>query len=300
MGARRFLLVLPLVVTGMLYAAHAAAAATFTVNTNDDGDTVCTAAHCSLREAIKAANAAAGHDQIVFDIPPGGPQTIQPVGRSLPAVTDPVTIDATTQPGYSGTPIIQLDGSLAGPGAVGFDIPAGQSVVAGFVINGFGFGLGGAGTGYAIRLAGAGGTTIIGNYIGTDPTGTAAPRPNDFGVFVNSTDNTIGGTTPDKRNVVAGNSDGVTLYGTSTRNRVIGNYIGTDFTGTHVVGIGSVGVHVTNDAGGNVIGGGQGFESAGLPPAARAFFKITTGLSSISMGRAASALVSVVPEYARQ
>ena len=254
MRARRLLFALPAVAAALFYGTPAVAAATFTVNTNDDGDAVCTAAHCSLREAIEAANAAAGHDQIVFAIPPGGPQTIRPVARSLPPVTDPVTIDATTQPGFAGTPIVELDGSLAGPGAVGFDVPAGGSVLTGFAIDGFGFGLGGAGTGFAIRLAGAGGSTIEGNYVGTDLTGAAAPRRNDFGIFVDSVDNVIGGTTAAKRNVISGNGDGVHLRGAATRNQIIGNYVGTDAGGTQIVG-NSVGVHVNNDAGGNAIGG---------------------------------------------
>jgi hypothetical protein len=54
---------------------------------------------------------------------------------------------------------------------------------------------------------------------------------------------------------------------------------------------------VVLDADGNVIGGGNAFASAPLPPSARMFFKITTGMRAIPMNRAASALVSVVPTY---
>jgi CSLREA domain-containing protein len=244
MAAARLFVALPAVAAAMLFAPQLAAATTFTVNTNDDADTVCTAAHCSLREAIKAANASLGNDQIVFDIPLGGAETIRPVGRSLPAVIDPVTLDATTQPGYSGSPIIELDGSLAGPGSVGFDIPAGQSVIEGFVVNGFAVG---------IRLAGADGTTIIGDYLGTDISG-GLPRPNVFGIFVASADNTIGGTTSNKRNLISGNGDGVVLGNGATRNTILGNYIGTDATGTFALS-NSIGVHVNNDVGGNIVGG---------------------------------------------
>lgn len=51
------------------------------------------------------------------------------------------------------------------------------------------------------------------------------------------------------------------------------------------------------DADGKVIGGGSGFAYASLPPGAREFIKITTGMRAIAMNRAASALVSVVPTY---
>jgi hypothetical protein len=56
---------------------------------------------------------------------------------------------------------------------------------------------------------------------------------------------------------------------------------------------------VVFDAAGNIIGGGMGFGGASLPPAARVFFKISTGMRPIAFNKAASVLVSVVPTYAR-
>jgi hypothetical protein len=54
---------------------------------------------------------------------------------------------------------------------------------------------------------------------------------------------------------------------------------------------------VVFDAAGNIIGGGHGIASAPLPPSARMFFKITSGMRPIPIANAASALVSVVPTY---
>ena len=54
---------------------------------------------------------------------------------------------------------------------------------------------------------------------------------------------------------------------------------------------------VVFDAAGNVLGGGSGYAFASLPPGAREFFKITTGLGAIPIERAASAQVSVEPSY---
>jgi hypothetical protein len=54
---------------------------------------------------------------------------------------------------------------------------------------------------------------------------------------------------------------------------------------------------VVFDAEGNVIGGGNGFAFISIPPAAREFFKVTSGLRAIPFGRAASAMVSVSPTY---
>jgi hypothetical protein len=54
---------------------------------------------------------------------------------------------------------------------------------------------------------------------------------------------------------------------------------------------------VVFDAEGNVLGGGNGFAFISIPPAAREFFKISSGMSAINFGRAASAMVSVAPTY---
>jgi hypothetical protein len=69
---------------------------------------------------------------------------------------------------------------------------------------------------------------IQGSYIGTDVTGTQA-RPNIFGVYMNSSGNTIGGLAAGTANVISGNSGlGVGLDLLATGNTVEGNTIGTD------------------------------------------------------------------------
>ena len=67
----------------------------------------------TLRQAILNANAHPGADVITFKIAGAGVHVIQPASP-LPPVTDSVLMDGTTQPGYAGTPLIQLDGFLAG------------------------------------------------------------------------------------------------------------------------------------------------------------------------------------------
>ena len=90
---------------------------TFTVtNTNDGGPG-------SFRQAILDANASSGTtDTIWFSIPGSGPRSITLL-TALPAITDPVTIDATIQLGFAGTPIVELNGN--GLPAIGLDISAG-------------------------------------------------------------------------------------------------------------------------------------------------------------------------------
>ena len=74
------------------------------------------------------------------------------------------------------------------------------------------------------------------NILGLDPKGTAA-RPSDFGVDINwaANGNVIGGTGTQERNVISGNiHGGVEIsHGVGTvGNSVVGNFIGTDPTGT--------------------------------------------------------------------
>lgn len=61
----------------------------------------------TLAQAILDANASPGLDTIVFNIP-GGPQLIN-ITTPLPVVSDPLLIDATTQPGQGTQPLIQLE-----------------------------------------------------------------------------------------------------------------------------------------------------------------------------------------------
>ena len=188
----------------------------------------------SLRQAILDSNVNVGADTIAFDIGGGGVQTIPPIS-ALPAITDPVTIDGTTQPGYAGSPLVVLNGNgfSNGPNGYGLLITAGDSTVRGLVINGF--------TGSEITIAGGGNNLIVGNYLGTDVTGTLAvrgsPSTSNGGVRVGSSNNTIGGTTAVDRNLVSGHN-GVGILIAGTFNRVQGNYIGTDATGTMALGNG--------------------------------------------------------------
>jgi CSLREA domain-containing protein len=83
----RTILLLCLLV-GLLAFPSSAEASTFVVNTVDDlDDGSCDADHCSLREAIDAANANPGTDTIAFDIPGAGPHTIK-LCALLPKLTD--------------------------------------------------------------------------------------------------------------------------------------------------------------------------------------------------------------------
>lgn len=85
-------------------------------------------------------------------------------------------------------------------------------------------------TGLTIR-AGSDGNLTQGNYFGTDPSGTSE-MANGIGIFVDGNANQIGGVGPGEGNLIAGGYFGVDLFGSATMNRVEGNSIGTDITGT--------------------------------------------------------------------
>ncbi|MFQ5967888.1 MAG: choice-of-anchor Q domain-containing protein, partial [Acidimicrobiia bacterium] len=215
------------------------------------------ATECTLRAAIEEANAYAGANAISFDIPTTEPgysaaplsYTIQPA-TALPSLTDPVTLNATTQPDFPGTPIIQLDGSLTMGGANGFLLQADSSTIRGFVINRF--------ADEGVDLFAANGNTIAGNYIGTDVTGSVALANGDIGVLLNgaSANNMIGGTGPSDRNVISGNtSSGVAIRNAgSDDNSVVGNYIGVNAAGTGPLGNGGQGVELTDFALNTIVG----------------------------------------------
>ncbi len=189
-------------------------------NTSDSGPG-------SLRQAILDSNADAGDlDRISFNIPGTGVRTIAPV-TGLPAITQPVVIDGTTQPGFAGTPIIELSGAnvpvVAG---LAFNSPAGSSVK-GLIVNRF--------RGAGITVSGPG-ITISGNYIGTSANGTSAAGNFNGVSLLDSSNNIIGGLTPGSGNLISGNTSVglvISSSGSGARfNQVIGNVIGMDVTGT--------------------------------------------------------------------
>src|SRR4030095_5339891 len=179
------------------------------------------------------------------------------VATALPEITDQVVIDATTQPGYAGSPLIELNGF--GLGGSGNDqalvISAGGSTIRGFAI--YRFPLSG------IWLKFCDNNVIQANYLGLDAAGTAG-KHNTRGLLLSaSSNNLIGGTTPAARNVISGNSfEGIELNGNN--NVVQGNFIGTDPTGTQSrpngtsgIEVSSSGVPANNLIGGTVAGAGN-------------------------------------------
>lgn len=250
----RFLI--PIAGIALLAVASLSSATVITVNTVSDSSTAGDGL-CSLREAITNANTnadqsagdcaagAAGLDVIAFNLPGSPPFTIAPA-TDLPVITDTLLLDGTSQPGFSGTPIIDI--ANASTSVFGFEIAANTCVIQGFVINGFTIGIG---------LDSGDSPTIRNNWIGLATDGVTA-APNEIGISTSASNAVIGGISSSDRNVISGNSfQGILIN--SGGAVVQGNYIGTDVNGVAPVPNGAQGIAVAAPAtiGGTVPGSGN-------------------------------------------
>jgi len=240
-------------------------AADFVFTVTDTTD----ASNNSLRTAIQAASMTVSAHftaEIDFNIPLTDPDrdpttgvfTIQPVYQSDLEALPPTwgtTIDGYTQPGSSPNtltagdnahPLIEINGSMAGEGPSGLELGGGNNLVRGLVITNF---EGKPSTtdpryvdgGIGIDIE-SGDNIIEGNFLGIDAGGAFA-KANEVGIEHPVSDytddgSTIGGTTPQARNIISGNVfTGVTAGGPFYANTffIQGNYIGMDRTGTNLV-----------------------------------------------------------------
>lgn len=256
---------LHVVLTVAVLTGAAAHGATITVTTTHD--TIATTDGVSLREAITSINNGAdvnsdvtagrsgsygSADTINFNIAGGGVQTITVAGTQLPAIVKPLTIDGYTQPGSAANSAasgnstavldLRLDGTgLAQPGnGLILGVGSSGSTVRGLIITNF------ANTGITIEASSN--NLISGNFIGTTGLAVAGNGFTAFtpGILVEATaaaavasNNTIGGTTPQARNIIAGNLGGIKVqaYNGGVANGTIiqGNFIGTNKNGTAVL-----------------------------------------------------------------
>ena len=236
----------------------AAGPTTFTVtNTNDSGAG-------SLRQAIIDANANLGADTIEFNIAGSGTQVIN-LSSGLDQITEQVTIDGTTQTGWSEAsflPIV-LDGNSGGFDGLNFNADADGSEIRGLVIRDFGDA--------AIEIwDGGDNITIAGNWIGqfnSDGSDAGDGEQNWLGVRTRGDNVVVGGSTAADRNVISGNGYGVIVRNASTNVTVSGNFIGTNIVGDAILGDSSYGIFIQDSATGNTIGGatrGHGNVIAGV------------------------------------
>jgi CSLREA domain-containing protein len=261
-----------------------ASARASTITVNSASDVAANDGQCTLREAIIAANTnttsgamdgecaagTVGLDTIGFAISGDGVKTLTQ-SAALPAITEAVVIDGYTQPGSSvntnppnaginAVLLITLDGNnVFGTLKIG----AAGTTIRGLVLN----------QSAADEIAvNASNVTIAGNFIGTNPAGTAAMASpgGGFGIRQISGDkNVIGGPVAADRNLISGAGQGGIAIQNGDGTLIQGNTIGPDITGTvSLSGTGSrVGITIsgpgccaTSDTvvSGNLISGNSG------------------------------------------
>jgi hypothetical protein len=189
-------------------------------------------------------------------------------------LSDPVVIDGTTQPGYAGVPLIELDGSLLTTDSPLLEVVGGDSTIRGLVISGYPHD--------GVALSGAGGNAIQGCHIGLTGGGTQAAG-GVVGVHVDDCGgNLVGGDGPDQGNLIAGNNVGVLIEGAqATANVVLGNVVGAGIGGSQALGNSIGGLLIRSDASGNTIGGpaGNTFAYNGGPGV-----RVTSGVENLIRG----------------
>jgi hypothetical protein len=113
-----------------------------------------------------------------------------------------------------------------------------------------------SGNGIGIDVFQANGSLIMGNYVGTDKSGTKDLGNTDGVEMIGATGGTVGGATAASRNVISGNdNDGIEAL-VSQGTKVLGNRIGTTASGTGALGNTSQGVHIFGDASHILLGDG--------------------------------------------
>lgn len=197
---RRILLFL----TALLSSAVSSHATTFTVtNTGDNGgiNPAAFAGTGTLRQAIIDANATAGADQIYFNIPGSGVQTITFAGV-LPAITGQVQIDGYSQPGAGAGTIasrtILIEVITPGSQAYGLLVQASGTEISGIAFT---------------SLSNAAGDGAVSIYRNTGP----ATATNDVWIWGNYFNTNAAGT------VTTGTGYGLAIYGNTSGAGAVSN-----------------------------------------------------------------------------
>ena len=241
-----------------------AAGNTYTVNstshTNDGScDPLGSATDCTLWEAILEAMMSTGTDTVAFNIPitdanyghnTTGVWTIvltqtlaSLAGEIVDGTTQATNILSDTNP-YG--PEIEISGE-GQPGGQSCWVIGSGNTIKGLAINRC--------PAYGLPVNGDD-NTIIGNYIGTDATGSSDVSTSYDGIVLGNgaENNTIGGPSEAERNVISAMGGGIRIFAAATTGNVIeGNYIGTDRTGTQPLGNG-YGIRIQSEAHDNTIG----------------------------------------------
>jgi parallel beta-helix repeat protein len=219
------------------------------ISTNDSGAG-------SLRAAILQADLPANTGSTIdFAITPGSAPFVINLATALPVITQPTTIDGTSQAGFSNSPLIELNGGGNAFDGLTLGTGSDQSQILGLDITNF--------IGAAINIQSTG-NIVSGNFVGPDISQTIATPGNNIGILINNVAGNFVGeqvTSPTNHtvssNTIGLNTEaGVSISGAAANgNLVVGNFIGTDANGAKLAN--QVGIQLEN-ASNNTIGGTLG------------------------------------------
>ena len=225
--------VLALSALAVLLGASTARADVYTVTSPDDSGAG------TLREAttVAMANPGGAPHTIQFALPTA-PAVIA-LQTALPTVTVAMAIDATTQAGYVGTPLVILDGT-ANANMRGFWVSGATGVtIAGFEIHDFGYG--------GVQVSFSTGVTIRASDI----------HHGGYGITIYSSIVTIGGNAASDRNVIHDNvNSGIYSSGICNGTVVRNNLIGTNAAGV-ASAPNATGISISSDSTGVQVGPGN-------------------------------------------
>jgi CSLREA domain-containing protein len=246
-----------LVLAAILAAELASADVTVDTAADSDADDL----HCSLREAIVAANTNADHqgctrtaatvDKITFALTTGTP-AITVSGSELPTITEPTEIDGAT----GGATRVAI---LSGGGGLQRGLTFGNgnttaSIVRTLVVSGF--------TSSEIFISNGNGFTLTGNWHGHDVAGTSLVAGSGSGIEIcsgfscgTSVGHTIGGASAALRNVIVGGSSSAIVVNSPGSTTIQGNFINTNAAGTQQASQTFTSGIVLNNSSSNVIKG---------------------------------------------
>ncbi|HEY1788491.1 MAG TPA: M12 family metallopeptidase, partial [Verrucomicrobiae bacterium] len=192
---------------------------------------------------------------VKFNIPVSDPgysnsvYNIHLTGMLPPLVSNGMVIDGSTQPGFTGKPLIIVDGSQIIPETYTSDtallVYSSSNQVKDISFSGFVW------NGLTFTYADATNNSVSGCWIGVDSTGTN-PAPNAYqGILVTSSS----GHNTFAQNLISGNSQyGIYIGGTNTGGNLIEyNHIGTDATGSNVVPNQLSGILIGDGSSGNTV-----------------------------------------------
>ena len=217
----------------------------------------------TLTWAVYQANyGTAALSYITFNIPGVTSETEIALGETL-YLARPVVIDATTQPGYAGKPLIRINAKkLDSAFCV---VPAGNALPGGGGSTVKGFRIFNYNSNAITLFQGADGNTIANNYIGFAPMPDGSTfrntsnNPTCRGIGIASNNNKISGNTISgvDNGITVGFDIGLTAPPLCTGNVFDHNFVGTDPTGMVKIGNTSDGIFLGGGAQNNTIGPGN-------------------------------------------